>query len=305
MNSNSEIQDLEGFAAESDTEDAVSVDDFIRELEAKEKDLHITAETTVIEIAEGFADGELPDFMKGEFADQIVKTVKPAAAAASQKEKATKTKLEAEIENLKETIAKMEAERAEMFKNSQRRAKDFANYKSRTERERRETFQNQVSNLAVQMLPALDNLNRAVDFTMEMPRDEQNEFHQFFDGIVLVNQQVNEVLNGMGIVPIASIGEMFDPHLHEAAATEDTDDFPANTICGELLRGYRSGDRVIRHSVVRVAKPTLNSTQKSGLEALIDPDDYEMPPDQPGETTTFADAETHDGDGNSSDGASD
>jgi hypothetical protein len=67
MNPDHEIESLENAPNESDADDSISVDEFIRELEAKEKDLHITAETTVIEIAESFDDGELPDFMKDEF----------------------------------------------------------------------------------------------------------------------------------------------------------------------------------------------------------------------------------------------
>jgi molecular chaperone GrpE len=123
------------------------------------------------------------------------------------------------------------------------------------ERERRETFQSQLGNLATQMLPALDNLNRAVDFAMDMPDEQRVEIRQFFDGIALVNQQVNEVLAGMGVQPIPTVGEEFDPNLHEAVATEETEEFEPNSISAELLRGYRIGDRVIRHSMVRVAQP--------------------------------------------------
>ena len=67
MNPEQEIDSLEGAGEQPETGDSVSVDDFIRELEEKEKDLHITAETTVIELAEAFDGGELPDFMKEEF----------------------------------------------------------------------------------------------------------------------------------------------------------------------------------------------------------------------------------------------
>jgi len=246
----------------------MSVDEFIRQLEAKEKDLHITAETTVIEIAESFDDGELPEFLKDEFQEAPPKSVKPLAP---QKKKAEgNTSLEAENKHLKDKITKLDDERVEMVKDSQRRAKDFSNYKSRVERERRETFQNQVANLAIQMLPALDNLNRAIDFALELP--QEGEFRQFFDGVVLVNQQVNEVLAGMGIVPIATIGEMFDPHLHEAAATEETDEVEPNTVSAEILKGYRIGDRVIRHSIVRVAKRSAGSNEASVLEKMFDSD---------------------------------
>jgi molecular chaperone GrpE len=148
----------------------------------------------------------------------------------------------------------LEADREELKKSTQRRAKDFENYKSRTERERAETFQTQVGNLAMQMLPALDNLNRAVDFAFAMPEDKRTEVQPFVDGIVLVNQQVNEVLAEMGVQPIATVGETFDPHFHEAVATEESDDYDPNTISAELLRGYRIGDRVVRHSMVRVVK---------------------------------------------------
>jgi molecular chaperone GrpE len=263
MSSNQEIESLEN-AANDTTDDPISVDEFIRQLEAKEKDLHITAETTVIEIAEAFDDAELPEFMKDEFPKEPAKPAKPSSV---HKEKAASVRLEAENKQLKEKVAKLEDESAEMVKDSQRRARDFSNYKSRVERERRETFQNQVANLAIQMLPALDNLNRALDFAVDLPQD--GEFRQFFEGVVLVNQQVNEVLAGMGIVPIATIGEKFDPHLHEAAATEETDEVEPNTVSGEMLKGYRMGDRVIRHSIVRVAKRPAEATEPSVVEEIF------------------------------------
>ena len=269
MNPEQQIDSLESADEPTESDDSVSVDDFIRELEAKEKDLHITAETTVIELAEAFDGDELPDFMKDEFPAEPVQ--KPVVED-SAREKAEKNKLEAENKSLKEKLAKIEDERDELLRNAQRRSKDLANYKLRVERERRETFHNQVTNVATQMLPALDNLNRAVDFALELPKQEESEFQQFFDGVVLVNQQINEVLAEMGIEPIATIGEKFDPHVHEAAATEDTDEFEPNTICGEMLKGYRIGDRVVRHSIVRVAKPTHKTQEQSVMEKMFDHD---------------------------------
>lgn len=254
MDSNQEIEELQDPSGETAVDDSVSVDDFIKQLEEKEKDLHITADTTIIEIAEGFEDGELPGFLKEEFSFDMPAAVAPAVSThAAVSAKPTAGTTQKEISELKQKISTMEEERAEMFKNSQRRAKDFETYKARTERERGDTFQNQVGNLATQMLPALDNLNRAIDFAQTLPEDTREEFQQFFDGIVLVNQQVHDVFAGMGIVPIKTVGEPFDPNLHEAVATEDTDEFPPNTVCGEMLRGYRVGDRVIRHSMVKVS----------------------------------------------------
>lgn len=259
MDPKQEIEDLERIADETEADESVSVEDFIKELEAKEKDLHITADTTLIEIAEGFEDEEVPDFLKEALTFEPEKSIEPAVTKTIPKADMKSADLTKEIATLKDKIAKFEAEREELLIASQRRAKDFENFKARTERERSETFQTQVGNLATQMLPALDNLNRAIDFADEIPGDQRAAIQPFVDGIVLVNQQVNEVLSGMGIQPIATVGEAFDPHYHEAVATEESDELPTNTISAELLRGYRIGDRVIRHSMVKVTKSPLKS----------------------------------------------
>jgi hypothetical protein len=81
------------------------------------------------------------------------------------------------------------------------------------------------------------------------------------------------VLAELGIQPITTVGESFDPHLHEAAATEETDEFPPNSISGELLKGYRIGDRVIRHSIVRVARPAPKSAEQKTFEKMLGSDD--------------------------------
>lgn len=257
-------------------DEAASVDDFIKELEAKEKDLHITADTTFIEIAADFEDGELPDFLKPDFVENGRKTVPPAVTNSDVVDKTAVVGLEREIVQLKDKISTMQTERTELFEKSQRRSKDFEAFKSRTERERGDTFQKQLSNLANQMLPALDNLDRVLKFASEMPDELQNEFAQFFDGIVLVNQQVNEVLAGMGIMPIATVGHPFNPHLHEAVAIEETSDMPPNTVIAELLRGFRIGDKVIRHSMVKVSQ-----VSRENAEVLADEFDDNFVSEEP------------------------
>ncbi len=286
MDPNNTIENLDEIADENEQDDSVSVDDFIKELEAKEKDLHITSDTTFIEIAESFEDGELPAYLKK---DLQVETVLPVSAAAAPAKttggpKPGTAKLEKEIAGLREKISQINADRDELIETSLRRAKDFENFRSRTERERKDTFQNQVGNLATQMLPALDNLNRAIDFAMAMPDEQRAEIQQFFDGIVIVNQQVNEVLAEMGILPIATVGEEFDPYFHEAVATEESVEFEPNTISAELLRGYRIGDRVVRHSMVKVAK----APESDNAENEID-DDVE-------DATLSQNADSHDTD---------
>ncbi len=251
-NENSEI--VFELADEASMDESASVDDFIRELEAKEKDLHITAETTFIELAADFEEGEVPDFMLQDLSEKGTKTVKPAVPEPEPDDPAAVRKLEGEVASLKTKVAGLEEERSQLYKNSQRRLKDFEAFKARTERERKETYHRQLSNLATQMLPALDNLDRALQCATDLSAERQGAFAQFFDGIVLVNQQVNEVLVGMGIEPIATVGEPFDPNLHEAVAIDEESEFPPSTITEELLRGFRIGESVIRHSMVKVSK---------------------------------------------------
>jgi molecular chaperone GrpE len=234
--------------------DEVSVDDFIKQLEEKEKDLHITVDTSIIEIAESFDDGNLPDFLKDALDEADAAASKaPVAAAVPNADKTTIKRLEVDVKNLQQTIAKMEVDRDEMFKNSQRRSKDFEAFKSRSERERKETFQNQIGNVATLMLPALDNLHRALESAEHLPGEKSDSFQQFYEGIALVSEQINDILSKMGIKPIPTLGEDFDPHYHEAVATDDSGEYPQNTITGEILRGYIAGERVIRHSMVKVA----------------------------------------------------
>lgn len=238
---------------EIDISESASVEDFIRQLEAKERDLHISSDL-VIEIEDSeFADREIDETLETALPSRPAKAgAAPPAIPSAANDKAI-LELQMEISLLQSLVAKMEAERAEASENSRRRQKDFDNYKKRTERERGETFANQVSSLATQMLPVLDNLNRALEFAADGTDEKAKEFQQFFRGIVLVNDQVNEVLAGMGVAPIASVGERFDPHLHEAVAVEESDVYPPQTVSAELLRGYRLGERVIRPSMVKVA----------------------------------------------------
>jgi molecular chaperone GrpE len=276
MDSKKEIEKIGQVAGDAETEENVSVDDFIKQLEAKEKDLHITSETT-IEIEESFDDANLPAFIMEDLQLEVAKPAVQTAAVAPAKSKDERfltVALEKEIEGLKVEVSRMQTERDEIFQASQRRSKDFDSYKTRTERERRETFQNQLGNLATQMLPAIDNLHRAVDFALTIPEERRSDIQPFIDGVVLVSQQVNDVLEEMGVQQIATVGEAFDPHYHEAVATEESDEHDPNTISAELLRGYRIGERVIRHSMVKVTKPKMSDESD---EPQFEDDDVSAP----------------------------
>ncbi len=255
MNFNRNLQDNpEPISEESEEKNTLSIDEFFRQLEEREKDLHITQADTIIEIDDGDIEttGEyIPEFLKRDLAAE--KKSAKTNDFAPKPETAVSANLENQIANLQNRLAKLETERGEMIELARRRQTDFENYKKRTERDRSETFRNQLSNLAKQILPVLDNLNRALDAASGYSGNAQNSQH-FFEGIMLVNQQLGEVLEEMGVQPIAAVGEPFDPHYHEAVAAEKSDDVPPNTITTELLRGYKIDDKVIRASMVKVSK---------------------------------------------------
>ena len=250
MNSNQDAQNTENFAEEIEVDNSLSIDDFIKELEAKEKDLHIFSEMVVEVEEDEFDDAKFAESVMAEVSAAEQKPHKTAAAFDFDEI----NKFKNEISNLKSQISKLENERIEMFELARRRQNDFENYKNRTERERSETFRNQLSNLARQMLPVLDNMNRALDSTANLPDEKTQDFQQFFEGVALVNQQLGEVLAEMGVQPIASVGEIFNPHFHEAVATEETNEVPPHTVTAELLRGYRIDEKIIRPSMVKVSK---------------------------------------------------
>jgi molecular chaperone GrpE (heat shock protein) len=267
MNSDKESPDKQ--IEELSFEASPSIDDFIRELEEKEKDLNISSDL-VVEVEESDIPEEdsleilqfLDSLQPAEASNNFV--AKPQAAFSGSSHNISK--LENEIEKLREQVSKFEIERTEVTELVRRRQYDFENYRKRTERERVELTRNLLSNMAAEILPVLDNLRRALDSASSLPGQKSPEFQQFVDGVGLVNQQLNEVLEEMGIHPIISVGEQFDPHLHEAVSTEPTDEFPPHTVIAELVRGYRIGDKVIRHSMVKVSTPKASQTFKINSE---------------------------------------
>lgn len=250
-----------------------SVDDFIKELEAKERDLHITSDLQ-IEVEQSEYDPRVPnDTVTPPIPKPATETLPdPQQEPATRHEPRLKTRvfeLEREVQTLEQRVSQLKAERNDIQEKSDRRLKDFESYKYRMDRERRGSFIDQIANLAGAMLPVLDNLDRAVASVDQEKVRQGGEFQLFYDGVALVNQQVNEVLGEMGVEPIKSVGEHFDPLFHEAVSTEERSDVPHNTISEEMLRGYRIGNRVIRHSLVKV---TLGDPAGSTPATEQDPD---------------------------------
>jgi molecular chaperone GrpE len=254
---------------ETDLNDSGSIDDFIKELEAKEKALDISPELVV----------EVEDFeIEQEEMEKIIQAYQKNNNAANKPppnvfndpvpNKVTFSELEAEVSKLKQEVAKKTAEKSEIQENFRRRQTDFENFRNRTERERAEIFRSVISNLAAKILPVVDNLNRALDSSVKSEGEKSIDFQHFVDGVGLINQQLSEVLGEMGIQPIISLGKPFDPHYHEAVATVTTDRVPHNTVIEELIRGYHIDNKVIRPSMVKVS--SSSNSESAPVELEID-----------------------------------
>lgn len=150
-------------------------------------------------------------------------------------------------------LKRLQAALSEAQEGIARRQADFENYRKRIERERTEAHNRVVADVARKLLPVVDNLGRALDAEKTVESSESREFRHFLHGVQLISKQLNDVLESLGIQPIASVGERFDPHIHEAVVTEPSDEYEPDTVTEELARGYRIGDRLLRPAMVKVA----------------------------------------------------
>jgi molecular chaperone GrpE len=160
----------------------------------------------------------------------------------------------AELIATRSELKRVEAENAELKDRLARRQADFENYRKRVERERTETYNRVVADIAAKLLPVVDNLKRALEAEASVEAAESDEFRHFLSGVDLINKQLNGVLDALGVKPIAAIGEPFNPHIHEAVATEATADYEPDTVIQEIVSGYRLGDKLIRPALVKVSR---------------------------------------------------
>jgi molecular chaperone GrpE len=139
------------------------------------------------------------------------------------------------------------AERDEFLDLLQRERADFENYRKRAAREQERLIAHAHERVVRDLLPVLDDLERALDAA------ERHEEAQLVEGVKLVEQSLRRVLEKEGLVEIGAEGA-FDPHVHEAVLTQPRDGAESGSVVEVLQRGYRLGDRVVRPARVIVAE---------------------------------------------------
>lgn len=139
-------------------------------------------------------------------------------------------------------------ERDDYYERLLRITAEFDNYRKRTERERRERAEMAGMDVVRDLLPVVDDLERA----LAAPIDASGAALR--GGIELIHRQLVDVLRRRGVEPLDVVGQAFDPEWHEAVANEPANGRPDGEITAEVRRGYRVGQKLLRAAMVRVAK---------------------------------------------------
>ena len=147
---------------------------------------------------------------------------------------------------LKKELEEANAKTAEYLAMAQRVQADFENYRKRNESVRADAFADGRRDVAAAMLPVLDNLERAVGAAADSV-DEALK-----NGMELVLKQMTDIYQKMDVTPIDRKGERFDPNLENAVLQGTAEEGEPGTVCQVLQKGYRMGDRVLRHAMVKV-----------------------------------------------------
>jgi len=143
----------------------------------------------------------------------------------------------------------LQRERDDLHDRLLRLTAEFDNYRKRTEREKREWSDAAAGEVVKDVLPAIDDLERALAAAGDDPA-----LARFRSGVELTRKQLLDALKRRGVEPLDVVGVPFDPAWHEAIAHEPADGRPDGEITGEIRRGYRMGQRLLRPAMVKVAK---------------------------------------------------
>ncbi len=189
----------------------------------------------------------------------------------------------AETGTIEEQLATAKEDAQKYLGNWQRAEADFQNYKRRVEQERSESRRFASAALIINVLPILDDLERALGSL-----DARLAGLTWFEGIVLIHRKLLVLLDNAGVTPIQTEGQQFDPSVHEAVTHVDGED---GKVLTEVQRGYKLHDRVLRPAMVVVGKGSGQATEDNGQrEEGRGKKEKEEEQDRPGSDTHSSEA---------------
>lgn len=165
----------------------------------------------------------------------------------SGKEKKKAKKAEAEVARLEKELADREKKLAEQNDQYLRVCAEYDNFRKRTAKEREGVYADAYIDALTQILPILDNLDRAAAYSTEDPENPLAK------GLELTRKSFVETLAKMGVSEIEALGKTFDPNLHNAVMHVEDDNAGENEIVEVFMKGYIRGEKVLRYSMVKVA----------------------------------------------------
>lgn len=167
-------------------------------------------------------------------------TIEEAAAETPETEGPQEETAETEADALKAAQDKAE----EYLNLAQRVQADFENYRRRTKATRAEAYEDGARDFIKQLLPVVDNMERALA--------QESGDESLMTGVKLVYKQLTEALEKRGVTAIDRAGEKFDPNLENAVMQGTSDEGEPGTVCAVLQKGYKMGEFVLRHAMVKV-----------------------------------------------------
>ena len=125
-----------------------------------------------------------------------------------------------------------------------RLAADFDNFKKRSKAEKDAVYANATADAVAELLPIIDNLERAISAAEDSPMKA---------GVEMILSQTLKAFENLGVTPIGAAGDVFDPQIHNAVMHVDDEELGENVIVDVFQKGYKLGDKVVRHALVKVA----------------------------------------------------
>ncbi|MBR6916997.1 MAG: nucleotide exchange factor GrpE [Clostridia bacterium] len=204
------------------------MDEEMKEREAPQEE--ICEEEALKETPEAEAEGASPESEE--------------KASDDKKNKKEEKKYKAKAASLEKENAELKAKLEGETDSRLRIAAEYENFRKRTQKEKDGIYSDAVSDTLKELLPLLDDLDRAATY---MDGDNVGE------GLALILKTVPDVLSKLKVEPFGEAGEQFDPNLHDAMMHEENEAYGENEIVEVFRKGYKTGEKIIRHALVKVA----------------------------------------------------
>ncbi len=162
-----------------------------------------------------------------------------------EKEVKNEAKKESKVEDLKQLLKAEKEKSDEYFEHLKRNMAEFDNFKKRISKEKDMMYNTICSDIVAELLPVLDNFDKALN--------SETTDESYKNGMVMIYNQLIETLQKQGVEEIEALNKVFDPNIHEAVMHVEDEQFGEKEVIEVFRKGYKIGDKIIRHAMVKVA----------------------------------------------------